>query len=173
MSERCILGVVKNFRGNPTNLISTNVSVLRLFPSQFSKLVNQTDCRKSFFGVFSRYLEVPMSERHILGVIGNVRRNPMNLISTNVSGLKLFSSQYSKLADQTDCRKSFFGVFPQYLELPMSERCVLGVIGNIRGNPMNLISTNVSKLRLFLSQFSKLVDRIDCRKSFKGAFCDI
>ena len=107
----------------------------------------QIDCCKLLFDVFSRYLELSMSKRHILGVISNIRGNPTNSISTNMSRLRIFSSQFLKLVDRTDCHKPFYGVFPQYLELPMSERHVFGVIGNVRGNPTNLISTNVSGLK--------------------------
>ena len=110
----------------------------------------------------------------VLGCIGNVRRNPTNRIYIYVSGLWFFPSQFLKLMNQTDCRKSLFGVFSRYLELSTPKRCVLGFVGNVRGNLTNLISTNVLELRLFASQFWKLVDRIDCRKSFFDIlFCDI
>ena len=93
--------------------------VLQLLPSQFSNSVVRTDCRKSFFGVFPRYIELPMLERRVLDVIGNVIRNPTNLISTNVLGLRLFPSQFSNSVDQNDCRKSFYDVFLRYFELSM------------------------------------------------------
>ena len=69
-----------------------------------------------------------MSKRRVLGVIGNVRGNPKNLIFTNLLGLRLFPSQFLKLVDRTNCRKSFFDVFSQYLDLPMWEQRVLGVV---------------------------------------------
>ena len=121
-------------------------------------------------GVFSQYLELQMSEWHALGIVRNIRGNPMNLICTNVSGLWLFPSQFSNLVDQNDCCKSFYGVFQRYLELLMSERHALEVVGIIRGNPTNLISTIMSGLQLFPTQFSYLVDWNDCRKSFYGVF---
>ena len=68
-----------------------------------------------------------MLERHVVRVVGNVRRNPTNLISTNMSGLWLFPSQFLNLVDRNDCRKLFYGVFLRYLELPLLERHVLGV----------------------------------------------
>ena len=146
------------------NLISTTLLGLRLFLSQFLMLVDQTNCRKSLFGVFSWYLKLPISAWRVFGIVWNVRWNSTNLISTTLSGLRLFLSQFSNLVDQTNYRKRFFVVFSLYLELPMSERCVLGVFGNIRGNITNLISTNVSILKLFLGQFSKLVDRTDRKR---------
>ena len=142
--EMLCLGLIGAIIRNPTNLISTNVFGLWLFPNQFSNFVDQTDCCKMFYVDFLQYLELPMLERRVWGVVVNVRGNSTNLISTNVSVLQLFQSQFSNFVDRNDCRKSFYGVFPQYLELPMSERCVLGVIVNIRGNSTNLISTNVS-----------------------------
>ena len=72
--------------------------------------------------------------------------------------------------DRTDCHKSFLGIFPRYLKLPMLEQRVLGVIGNVRGNPMNLNSTNLSGLQLFPSQVLKLLDPADCPKSFVDVF---
>ena len=53
-----------------------------------------------------------MSERRVLGVVGNVRGNSTHLIPTNMSGLRLILSKLSKLVDRTDGHKSFFGVFP-------------------------------------------------------------
>ena len=94
MSEQCALGFVGSVRRNLTNLICTNVLGLRLFPSQFSNSVDRGDCRKSFYGVFLRYLELSMSERRVLGVIGTVRGNLMNLIYTNMLGLRLVPSQF-------------------------------------------------------------------------------
>ena len=130
--------------------------------------MDQTDYRKSFLGVFPWYLELSRSKRCVLGVIGNIRGNPLNLIFTNLSGLKLFLRQFSKLVDQTDCRKLFFDVFSWYLVLLMSEQKFLRVVENFRRNPMNLISTNLLALRLFPCQFSKLLDRTYYRKSFLG-----
>ena len=52
----------------------------------------------------------------------------MNLISTNMSVLRLFSSQFLKLVDRTYCRNAFFDVFPRYLELSMSEYRVLKLL---------------------------------------------
>lgn len=104
-----------------------------------------------------------MSERHVLGGNENVRGNSMILFSMNLSLLRLISSQFLNLVDQTDCRKSFYGVFLQYRELPTLDRHVLGVFEKFRGIPMNRFSMNVSLLRLIPSQFSNLVDRIDCR----------
>ena len=74
--------------------------------------MDRTDCLESFFGIFSRYLELPMLELHVLGVVGILRGNSTNLISTNVSGLQLFPSQCSTLVDRTDCCMLCFGVFP-------------------------------------------------------------
>ena len=152
------------------NPISNNVSRLRFFSSQFLKLVNWIDCRKSFLSVFPRYLELPMSERRVLGVVGTIRGNLMTIISTNLSRLQLIPSQFSNLVDQTDCRKLFFGIFSRYLELATLERCILGVFKNDRRNPTNICSTNVSQLRLTPCQFSNLVVMTDYRKSFFGVF---
>ena len=105
--------------------------------------MDPNDCCKSFYDFFVRYLELPTSERSVLRVVGTVRGNLMNLISTNVLGFRLFLSQFLKLVDRTDYRKSFLGVFPLYIELQMSERRVLGVVRNVRGNPTNLCSTTV------------------------------
>ena len=127
----------------------------------------------SFFGVFSRYLELHTSEHRVPGVVGNIRVNITNLCSTNVSRLWLISCQFLKLVDRTNCHKLFLRVFSRYLKLLTSERRVPGVVGNVRGNPTNHCSTNVSRLRLIPCQFSKSVDRTDCRKSFLGVFCDI
>ena len=131
------------------------------------------DYQMSFLGVFLRYLELSMSEWHVLRLFLNIRRNRPSPISTNVLGLRLIWSHFSKLVDHTIYRKSLLGVFPRYLELPTSERRVLGGIGTIRGNPMKLNSTNMSQLWLIRSQFSKLVDWIDCRKVFLGCFSAI
>ena len=147
-----------------------NVSWLQLIPCQCSNLVLRTDCRKSFFGVFSWYLELPTSEWCVLWFIGTVRGNPMNLASMNMLRLRLIPCQFLNLVVRTDCRKSFFGVFSWYLKLLTSERRVLGVVGNIRWNPTNLCSTNVSWLRLIPCQFSNLVIMTDCRKSFFNVF---
>ena len=87
-----------------------------------------------------------MLEHYVLGVVGKFRGNPTNFISISLSGLQLFLSQFLKLVDQTDCHKSFLGVFPQYVVIPMSEQCVVRVVGNIRRNPTTPISTNLSVL---------------------------
>ena len=107
-----------------------------------------------------------MSKRHFLGVIGNVRRNSTTLISTNLSGLRLITSQYLKLVDRTDSLKSFLVVFPRYVELPMLEKHVIRFIGNKIRNPTTPISTNMLGLRVIPSQFLKIVDWTDCHKLF-------
>ena len=107
MSERYVLIFFENFIHNPTTHISTNLLGLRLILSQFSKLVYHTDCCKSFLSVFPRYLELPMSERLVLGVLGKFIQNPMTHVSTNLSGLRFIPSQFLKLVYRTDCRKSF------------------------------------------------------------------
>ena len=115
------LGVTRNVRGNLTTLISTNLSQLRPIPSQFAKSMNQTDCRKSFFDIFPRYLELLMSKGRVLCVVWNIKENFTTLISTNLSWLRLIPSHLSKLVDRTDFQKSLFIVFPQYIELLMLE----------------------------------------------------
>ena len=50
-----------------------------------------------------------------------LEENSMTRTSAKMSHLCLIPSQFPKLVDQTNCRMSFLGVFPRYLELPMSE----------------------------------------------------
>ena len=139
MLERLVLVVFKNIRWNPTTLNSTSLSRLWLILSQFSKLMDQTNYRKLFYDVFPRYLELIMLEHHVLGVVENFIRNPTTLISTSLSQLWLIPSKILKLVDWTDCHKLLFDAFPRYLELLMLERRVLGVVGNVRWNPMTLL----------------------------------
>ena len=95
--------------------------------------------------------------------IGNDRGNCTTRVSIKMSHLWLISSQFPNLVDPTNCRMSFLGVFPLYLELPMSERHVWGCIGNIRGNSMTHIFGKISHMWLISSQFPKLVDPTNCR----------
>ena len=119
MLKRCVLGIFENVRGNPRNLMSTNISGLRLFPSQFSKLVDWTDYCKSFFDVFhdiSSYWcrnDVFYESLEIFEEITRI------LFLLTCQDWGSFTSQFSKLMDQTDCQKSFFDVFRDIL----SHRC--------------------------------------------------
>ena len=108
-----------------------------------------------------------MSERRVLGYVGNIIENLMTRISTNLSRLWLILSQFLKLADQTNSRILFFDVFPQYLELLMSEGKVVGVVGSIIGNPMTHISTKMSRLHFILSQFPKRIGSIAVSRYLK------
>ena len=86
------LEVIRNVRRNLTTLIYTNLSRLGLILSQFAKSVDQTDCHKSFFSVFLRYLELPMSKQGVLRFVQNFNENPTTLISMKVSRLQLIPS---------------------------------------------------------------------------------
>ena len=103
MSERRVWGFIENIIGNYRTRISTKISYFWLIPSQFPNLMDLTNCRMSFFSVFLRFLELPMSKRRVWGFVENLRGNYMTCISAKILHFWLIPSQFPNLVDPTDC----------------------------------------------------------------------